>query len=150
MIMNMLTENQVVDAVCEFLLSQGWQIDSKAQTTQKGHDIVARKDRTILIIEAKGETSDRKGSARHGKPFDSAQCRDHVANALFSAAEAFQISLPLNKRLLGIALPKTKMHQKLIDQIKVALDVLEIAVFWVGQDKKVTIVSKNPLDMNAA
>jgi len=133
----MLTENQVIKAVCEFLESNEWQIIQKALTTEKGHDIVASKKGSILKIEAKGETSDHQGSARYGRPFDAAQCRDHVANAFFSAAAALQTS-GLHELIAGIALPMTRRNQALIDHIKLALNKLEIAVFWVDKDEHVT------------
>ena len=139
----MLTENQVIDAVCEFLKSNGWEILKKARTTQKGNDIVASKEGSILKIEAKGETSDLQGSARYGKPFDGAQCRDHVANAFFSAAAAHQASGSY-ELIAGIALPMTPKHQTLIEHIKLALNKLEIAVFWVDKDEHVALAYEIP------
>lgn len=141
--MNMLTENQVIDAVCEFLELNGWQIIERARTTQKGRDIIASKKGSILKIEAKGETSDHQGSARYGKPFDGAQCRDHVANAFFSAAAALQASGSY-ELIAGIALPLTPRHQALIGHIKLALNKLEIAVFWVDKDNRVTLAYDMP------
>jgi len=139
----MLTENQVIKAVCEFLEYNGWKIIQKALTTEKGHDIIANKNGSVLKIEAKGETSDHQGSARYGKPFDGAQCRDHVANAFYSAAAALQASGSY-ELIAGIALPLTRWHQALIEHIKLALNKLEIVVFWVDKDNRVTLAYEMP------
>jgi len=146
-ITKMLTENQVIEAVCRFLELNGWQIIKKARTTQKGHDIIASKKGLGLKIEAKGETSDRQGSARYGRPFDSAQCRDHVANAFYSAAAALHTS-GLSELVVGIALPKTPKHRELVNDIKIALDKLEIAVFWVDKDMRVNLDYNIPLKLS--
>ena len=55
----MLIESHVVDAVCVFLESQGYEIRQKLKPSQRGHDIIAVKRGTpdrVLYIEAKGGT----------------------------------------------------------------------------------------------
>lgn len=89
----MLTENQVIAFVCRHLRSLGYEVTQELNTTQRGRDIVAKTAGaapTELQIEAKGATSDRQGSARFGRPFDSAQVRDHVANAFYGAARMLE------------------------------------------------------------
>jgi Holliday junction resolvase-like predicted endonuclease len=142
----MLTEDEVVDAVCSFLESCGYRIVRRATTMERGDDIVAAKgdDRFTLHVEAKGETSNRRNSARFGKPFDAAQCRDHVANAFFAAAA--QLSAPQSgARRVGIALPDTRRHNNCVAKIQRAVDLLEIAIFWVTADRRVRLASKWPL-----
>lgn len=70
----MLTENDVIDAVCAELFRHGWMIKTTAITRQRGDDIVAEKDGTTLIVEVKGATSSKSGSARHGVEFNGARC----------------------------------------------------------------------------
>jgi Holliday junction resolvase-like predicted endonuclease len=55
-----LTEDQVVDAVCRTLESDGYSIAQRALATQHGYDIVARKNGVELIIEAKGAREARR------------------------------------------------------------------------------------------
>ena len=58
----LLTENDVVEAVCGFLRSHGYTIVQQLTTAERGPDIVAtRQDRPgqTLSIEAKGATSAR-------------------------------------------------------------------------------------------
>src|SRR5574341_2644059 len=85
----MLLEFDVVNAVCVELESRGYTIRQKLQTTQRGDDIHAVKQTPTvreLFVEAKGETSSRKTSGRFGRPFDTAQIKTHVAEALFKTA----------------------------------------------------------------
>ena len=85
----MLTESGVIAAVCAELQRRGYEIRQQLSESQRGDDIIATKyaepTRTIYV-EAKGETSSKNASARYGKSFDSAQVRDHVANAFYKAA----------------------------------------------------------------
>jgi hypothetical protein len=83
-----LTEDDLVDAVCDHLETAGYEIMRRCATTQRGDDIVAvrRRSSIALYIEAKGETSNRPTSKRYGKAFSRSQCRDHVANAFYTAA----------------------------------------------------------------
>ena len=142
----MLSENQVIEAVCSHLESHGYAITQRLTTKQHGHDIIAVRRGVSPIelhIEAKGETSDRKGSARHGKAFNSAQVSDHVAAAFYCAAAMLQDG---GKTLrVGVALPDTKLHRTHIVRVAAALGKLEIAVFWVGPSLEVTVETTWPI-----
>ena len=140
----MLTEWNVVTAVCAELRSRDYQIDEARKPTQHGDDIVALKRSQTpfrLSIEAKGQTSSRKGSRRHGQPFNSAQIRVHVARAFYKAAEVISRKGDGTKARAGIALPDTPKHRTTVQAIKPVLDQLEIAVFWVQSDQSVQVVS---------
>jgi len=140
----MLFESDVVDAVCIELQSRGYHIQQKLKTNQRGDDIVAVK-RTPhareLHIEAKGETSSRKASKRYGKPFDSAQIRVHVAEAFYKVAEILSRKSSDVEIRAGIALPASRKHRALVENIESALNQLNIAVFWVEEDGNVQVNS---------
>lgn len=53
----MLTENDVIAAVCNKLEHMGFDIKQKLHTSEPGIDIIAVRDGFTLLIEAKGETS---------------------------------------------------------------------------------------------
>lgn len=53
----MLTENQVIEYFCNYLINDGFIIKQSLSTTEKGIDIIALKDEKILKAEAKGSTS---------------------------------------------------------------------------------------------
>jgi len=140
----MLFESDVVDAVCAELRSRGYRIEQKLKTTQRGDDIIAVKrvpHTCRLHIEAKGETSSRRGSARYGKPFDSAQIRVHVAEAFYKVAEILSRKSNNVEIRAGIALPATPKHSALIDNIESVLNQLGIAVFLVGADGNIQVNS---------
>lgn len=129
----MLTENDVVEAVAGHLKDRGWQITDTNHTDQRGHDILARRDGIVLAVEAKGGTSSKRGTNRHGLPFDSGQKRSHVSVALYKAACVFGAG----DCLPGIALPSDDRHRRLIEDILPALGALKVAVFLVDEDRTV-------------
>ena len=139
-----LTENDVVDAVCEFLKGHGYVIESRCSTTQKGDDIVASgaaaTDRRIHI-EAKGATSARAGSARYGTPFDSAQVNVHVAETVFKAAQVLSRPKEAADTVAGIALPANALHKSRVKLVEPVLKELGVAVFWVNGDRTVDVAS---------
>lgn len=135
----MLNENQVIEAVCNHLKSEGLQITDQCSTKQQGYDIVAIHPDSgrRLIIEAKGATSACETSARYGKPFDRKQVLSHVARAFYAAAAALQTE---NGNVdVGIALPDQDIHNEFIKQIRQALATLGITVYRVAADGKVSV-----------
>lgn len=140
----MLLEFDVVIAVCNELESRGYTIRQKLQTTQRGDDIQAIKQTLStreLFIEAKGETSSQKTSKRFGRPFDAAQIRTHVAEALFKAASTLSRKHSGTEIKAGIALPNTDRHRATVDAIQPVLNQLGIAIFWVHQSGGVEVIS---------
>ena len=117
----MLSEPEVIDAVCAKLVTQGYRILQQLGTTQHGVDIVAVKQTTPtreLYLEAKGATSSKKNSKRFGQPFGNDQIPDHVATAFYQVAKVLS-----NKRQdkveirAGIALPDTQKHRDCANDI---------------------------------
>lgn len=142
--MPMLFESDVIDAVCAFLQTWGYNIRQKLGPTQRGDDIVAVKQGAMsfqLCIEAKGETSSKKGSNRYGEPFDAAQIRVHVAEALYKAASVLSRRGAHVDVRAGIAFPSTHRHQDRIAHVEPALRHLGIAVFFVSEDGAVDVLS---------
>lgn len=124
----MLTEDQVVDAVCRMLVDHGYAIVTRAVVTQHGHDIVGLKDATKIIIEAKGAGSSKMGTARFGKEFTRNQVFDHVAKAVLKAMRVVSSS----DGRAAVALPDDANHRREIDQVAEALHGANIGVFWVS------------------
>ena len=129
----MLTENDVIDAMVSHLKGKGWDINTISRTDQHGIDILAKKGRSSLAIEAKGGTSNRRGSSRYGKPFTTSQKLDHVSCALYTAVGVVSDG----KHKAGIALPSDPKHTELIRRIKPALKTLKMIVFLVDEDRTV-------------
>lgn len=129
----MLTENDVVDAVAAHLEADGWRIDERCYTTERGNDILATKGETTLAVEAKGEISADPRSSRSDKGFSSSQKHDHVAKAFYRAGAV----VSAGQYRAGIAVPSDDRHRQLVDDIAPALAALNVAVFLVNDDRTV-------------
>jgi hypothetical protein len=140
----MLTENDIIEAVCRQIKTHGYDVLRQLTTRERGLDIVARKhgvEPIELRVEAKGETSSKEVTNRYGKPFNSAQIRDHVANAIYTAATMLE-GVPVGHMVrVAIALPGTKGHRKQVQAVIGAMTRLEIGVFWVAPDGAVELVA---------
>jgi len=127
----MVTEDQVVEAVCVDLQAHGWRIESTAMTTERGADIVASRNGRKLIVEAKGGTSARGTSQRFGKPFNASQVHSHVGRALVEALVAVTAG-----NQAAIALPDDRLHRVLIGKMQVGLRNATVHVLWVAADAR--------------
>lgn len=135
-----LTENHVVDAVCDYLDRAGWIVEIRRSTTERGADIVARgSEQTLLLVEAKGATSSKPGTARHGRPFSRAQIASHVARAFYTAAASLDKTDVAGRVVAAMALPETKQHRESVEKISPALEQLGIGVFWVTARDRVRL-----------
>jgi len=131
----MLTENEIVEKVADFLESKGYRIIQSLTTNQQGIDIIAETESETLYIEAKGETSSVVTSKRYGLPFNRNQIKSHISVALLATMKVIS-SLPAgNKTKVGIALPDTKEQRIVINKIIPALNKLDIRIYWVSKTK---------------
>jgi CHAT domain-containing protein len=134
----MLTENDIVEKVTDFLETKGYRITQSLTTNQQGIDIIAETESEKLFIEAKGETSSVKTSKRFGLPFNKNQIKSHISVALLASMKVISKIPADNKTKIGIALPDTTEQRQVINEIKPALRKLKILIYWVT-DNKVTI-----------
>ena len=79
----LLTENDVIDAVVLYLKNRGWCVESVSYTNQRGYDVLAKKGKKSLAIEAKGGTSSKNNTARYKKivqhkPENGSRCQSVV------------------------------------------------------------------------
>ena len=130
----MLTESEVIAAVCRFLESNRFHVAQSLSEVEHGVDIegLAPDGETKFSIEAKGETSSKSTTARFGQPFDSAQVFDHVSNAFYCAARDSSMGW-----MAGVALPRNQAYVKYVQRILPALKKLDIEVFWALPDGSV-------------
>lgn len=136
--MSTLNENQVVDAVCEYLKREGYAINSQCSTTQQGIDIVASKMGSSgrLLVEAKGGTSSKQGTARYDRGFNRTQTFDRVAKGFFTAACMIQAH---NTDQVALAYPDAEWVRDYLGRIRTILLALRITVFLVKADLKVVV-----------
>lgn len=138
----MLTEDDVVDAVRDYLEAHDYEVSSALRATQRGVDIVALKcvdPRFELHIEAKGAGSSRMGSARYGSEFNSGQVFDHIAKAVLKALMAASAPSASTERRAGIAIPRNRLHIRHVVPVEHSLRKAGIAVFWVNDDASVQV-----------
>lgn len=131
-----LDENAVVEALCHHLLREGWVVDQRLTTKQTGIDIIASRDATRLLVEAKGGTSSLDSSARFGKPYTATQAFDRVAKGLLTGFELLEKAGEDDQ--VGLAFPLDPFFIRYVDRVKTALGRTGIQVFWVARDGRVT------------
>ena len=129
----MLTESNVISAVCDYLRKNGYEIRQQLSETEKGDDIIAVRGAETLLIEAKGETSSKETSNRYGKLFTRSQVHDHVAMAFYRAAKMRRDNVRV-----GMAFPDNQHHRDMVNEICDAIRDLGVGLYWVSADGSVT------------
>jgi Holliday junction resolvase-like predicted endonuclease len=130
-----LTEDRVIDAVCQLLAAEGFEIVQRASAIQHGYDIVGRKGGVKVVIEAKGAGSSKAGTARFGMEFNSGQVFDHVAKAVLKAMRI----VAAGTARAGVALPDNASHRREVEQVAPALRQAGVGVFWVNERDEVRV-----------
>ena len=136
----MLTEDAVINLLCQYLSADGWKIVSTAMPNQRGTDVVATRAGLRLEVEAKGAGSSKAHTARFGKPFDQAQVKVHVGEAVLKALAV----VAEGKAQAAIAFPDGRRHRSVVAPVRPALGRLGITVFWVTEDG--TVSAEGPPD----
>ena len=128
----MLNENEVVNAVCRHLEDAGYHILQRRATNEKGIDIIARHPSQTgrLLVEAKGGTSARVGSARFDKGFNRSQVFDRVAKCFYTAACMDTVERK-DGDSVAMAFPDTIGFRDHLGRIKSVTDKLGFSVFLV-------------------
>ena len=125
----MLREDDVVDAICEWLVGRGWVIVSRALATQRGDDIIAERGGRILRVEAKGGGSSKEGTRRFGKEFTLGQCQVSVGMAILRALRF----VSEGETEGAVALPNTGNFRRVVEPVLPAVERAGIAVLLVDE-----------------
>ena len=139
----MLSEEDVIEAVCDFLKERGYEIEQQLGPTEHGYDIIAKKTApsgtVSMYVEAKGATSSKNTSNRFGRAFNASQVRTHISVAMYKACEVLSL-LTVGTDIIqsGIALPNDANHGKAVDKIRSSLAKLGIYMFLVNDDRSVS------------
>jgi len=127
-----LTENDVVKYVCEYLQDNDYRIEQKLTTSQTGVDIIAQNQNGQKIyIEAKGATSSKKSSSRFGKEFNTSQVKSHIGVALVAT---FKLKQQFQNAEVVIALPGNDTHKNLISSMREPLLKSGVSIFFVHEN----------------
>jgi hypothetical protein len=128
----MLTENDIISLLADYLRSKEYEITQSLQTTRQGIDLIAEHKTHTLYVEAKGATSSKEHSKRYGNSFNSSQIKSHVSRAVLTCMEVLDCKPSGLKTKVGIALPNTPGHRDLIRRVSKSLKTLGIKLFWVS------------------
>jgi Holliday junction resolvase-like predicted endonuclease len=140
----MLLELDIIEAVCEELEKHGYTVVSrKSGNRHSGVDVIAKKEKLRIFVEAVGETSSDPRSKKYGEPFDSSQVKVHIAELLLDCAQNFSTTkIAGYEYKLAIAIPDNEIHRRIIDNIRNFLEVNNIAVFFIERGKYVKFECK--------
>jgi predicted RecB family endonuclease len=132
-----MDENSVIDAVCRYLEGENYRVLHRCRTTERGTDIVAEQEGgKRYLIEAKGGTSSRPGSPRHGKAYTQSQVFDVVAKGILVAmrirAEHAQLETSV-----ALAIPEGRWFEHYLGPIRELLIALRINVLVAAPDLSV-------------
>ena len=137
--MDLLNENEVVDAVAAHLTGLGWSIEQQLHGHQRGVDIVASgPNGQRLEVEAKGATSSRPGSRNYRKPMGSSEVRINVAEAFYTAAITAACDAA---SLSAMAFPDDDRHRRYVEPLSEVASALGVGVFWVSSEREVTLAA---------
>ncbi|MDW1578876.1 hypothetical protein R7M92_24240 [Vibrio sp. Vb2880] len=129
----MLTENRIVDLVCDQLELDGFTVSQKLDTTQTGIDIVAVSETgKKYFVEAKGATSSKESTKRYGQEFNKSQVKTHIGMALVAAFKVREDN-PDHESI--IALPNNLSHKELIESMATPIRLSGIKVWLVDEER---------------
>jgi hypothetical protein len=135
-----MDENEVIEHLCNYLETQGWHITSRVAAGDRGIDVVAiHPNRGRFFIEAKGGTSSRPGSSRHGKPYTKTQVFDVTSKGLMQCLH--HIAANKNQVHVAFAYPDDKYFSDYIDPIKPLLNILGLNLFCIKNNGSVELTA---------
>ncbi|MBL0319329.1 MAG: hypothetical protein IPP74_08590 [Alphaproteobacteria bacterium] len=133
----MLSENELIDALCMYLKSHDYKIVVARTTKEKGIDVIAKKGTSRLLIEAQGDPGSFKGSKRYERTFSPSQISTSVSTDLYPAADLSSHERQGEDKI-ALAFPNHPTYLTFIAKIRPVLDELDITVFLIGDDRSVT------------
>ena len=131
-----MDENAVVSAVCRRLLAQGCSIVQRLSTIEQGIDVIAEDPRTNrrFLIEAKGGTSSREGSARFGKPYTQTQVFDRVAKGVFTCVQLRSRHPDRKTHQVVLAIPDERWFRSYLEPVVSELTKVGINIWFESAD----------------
>ena len=137
-------EGNVQAAVRKWLESQGWEIEAEANSAsrEQGDDLRATKDGRTLVVEVKGfpptDYADprRAGEVKRTRP--TSQAKHWFAEALLRTVRV----LGTRPRVaVAMAFPEHQRYLVLVNETRMSLDRLGIAVLVVGESGRVSLIA---------
>ena len=137
--MALVDENEIIEAICAYLGSNGYVVHQRLHTTQHGIDIIAAETATgrTHYIEAKGGTSSRHGSARFGKEYTQSQVFDRVAKGVFTALELRAAHPDRDQSIVSLAVPDGRFFCRYLIPVAPHLAAAGLQLLLVASDHRV-------------
>lgn len=128
-----MDENAVVEAVCRVYQQRGYKIMQRLSTTEHGIDIIAEHAETKhrFLVEAKGSTSSREGSARFGKPYTQTQVFDRAAKGVYTCIQLRAENPSVGGTTVVLAVPDEKWFRNYLEPVSSQLAALGIELLFV-------------------
>lgn len=128
-----MDENAVVRATCDYLTLEGYEILEQRTTVEKGIDIVAKNLLTgvTAFVEAKGNTSSRKGSPRSGKDFDSSQVLNRSAKGVFTCLQLRAQNSDRASHKIILAVPNSELFNYYLNPLKDSLEKAGVEILFI-------------------
>jgi hypothetical protein len=129
-------EGNVVDALSKHLLTQGWDIVSKADTRSKarGVDIHARRNGADLLVEAKGYPSkiyrDERRAAETKPTNPTNQAQQWYSHALL---KVMRLQTRHPDAIVSLGLPDFPRYRALFEETRIGLGKLGVALLIVTE-----------------
>jgi hypothetical protein len=137
-----MDENDVIECIRKHLEEGAWKIEQAIRAGEPGIDVIARSSvGHRFLIEAKGGTSSRPGSNRHGKPYTKTQVFDVCSKGLMQCLHHVARKKP--DELIGFAYPRGRYFSDYMDPIADLIHGIGIVLFIVESDGRVTERSSN-------
>ncbi|WP_046176143.1 hypothetical protein [Domibacillus indicus] len=125
-----LTQEEVITAVSEYLTAQGWTV--QVETQAGGHDLAASKEEWKAYIKCKGSRGKRQ---QEGMVYDNNQLRgntgDQIEKLIRVQGEAESPSLFI------MANPGLDRMKWIVSKLEGGLDKLDIIRIWVYPDRTI-------------
>jgi hypothetical protein len=137
----MLNENDIVDAVCEYIETKykHYKIDRRLSTGEQGIDIVAShpKHGTKIIVEAKGGTSSLPQSSKFGEPYNRSKVLHQTAIGLYQVLRRRDEYPSRRKTRIFLACPDTPLFREHLNPIKTFVRGFGIQILLVQENGEV-------------
>jgi hypothetical protein len=127
-----MDENEIIGLVCRRLEAMGCTVTQRLTTTERGVDVIAHNPKTEeeFIVEAKGGTSSRKGSARFGNPYTQSQVFDRVAKGVFTCVQLRAEHPDREKHHVILAVPDGGWFRRYLEPVQEQLLVAGVDVWF--------------------
>lgn len=130
----LLTEDEVVEILCQYLKKKGWEIIHKAKGHQRGPDIKASKNDKVLVVEAKGARGNPKSPVTKKPKFSSGENKTNLGEAIVKVLEEKNKDPKIN---IAIALPNHDHIKKTLTYAVPEVIKIGINLFWISKNGNV-------------